>query len=1149
MATLRPYHYTGGTLYATMSTSSGKGNALFYDGYYNQCGWVSIFYNNTGKDIVIKSAKAMVGVWSGSCTCRLICKILGTSVPDSFTGGTNLGEKTIKYPGKTIVSYTNWSDLSLTVPKGNYFAIGVQTVNANSNQYFCMARTGVTTGSGRVNKYNIFYRENSGAWKRDYSDPWKYQVPEIYVEYKLASIPVYINGGINKSDTFYQGNVRYYDLSGYSKPSIASISSPHIGAKIINNTLCVWANLLDFDVNADVVVSGYGSTATLKVIAKKSSINSITASKYTLKPGQTATFKYTYTGSADNSDTNAYGVYGEAIEHGANGRLKGWCVDYDLLRLQYNNETYYSDSPRKQLIPDYIKFTHTHSPNAGTISLGALTDKNMVIGKDITITAQVWTSYHGGAVENSDIIGSKSVTNAALRFGHYVNNTSKSMKINLQHWTVNDLYVVKSADNLLYGEDNFITITNLTNLTGVDSNKRNEFNKVKLSIPKQYKDYLKFFNFNPVAGCSISEDGQECILGNSSYVGLRCTSPNGFTEPIISDLFGTVKLNLTLVNDAIVETTLNFELGQQYEFKVIYPLNNITDNPNSDKTGADANPLYSGSGLEFTTKAKLPIYRTGAAAGMYMMSVFNYPIQIQIPSVLNEDYVNQNGKDFELSLGQGTVTIHNSISDETTEVQVYNILPYLSDTDKYAKANEERIIMVNCPEKIDCSNLANRNLAKFTEFNSASGPITKAEYYDLTLAEGLNYGINSIKFKFKTINANCNLKLLLFKSDSEFKVLYSKTIENSDVVSIDETIIISEDDINTYGNKLVLRAPEYLDGKPKLILISVSDAQVVSKSRDSISGLPLGIPVTMTLPIKIRRINDNGKLDKGNNSAVNYKSGGATHRINFTLNLFNECDLSDRSGEHIKFLGRKYMDGTVSEDLTIQRTICDAQRITHMYGRFTDDPTITVDADGYYTDDFTAIDDYFVDYKDTNNKNYTGKLITNSQDYLKSLLLGMNQLISSIQNAALNTASDEPNASQVRCLSNIDLVNKLNKPRSDILSNYPIMWDDSTLFNSNTGEPTEKYNTALFKNIYSDVPEEDVVKCVKDALANGTASPIHELMMCIASFQDSKPLADIVCECDGTDESDGKPHKHIIAVQGTHENDKNYIFDLGIIDF
>ena len=48
MASLRPYGYPGGTLYTSASSASGKGLAMYYAGWFNQCGWAALFYNNAG---------------------------------------------------------------------------------------------------------------------------------------------------------------------------------------------------------------------------------------------------------------------------------------------------------------------------------------------------------------------------------------------------------------------------------------------------------------------------------------------------------------------------------------------------------------------------------------------------------------------------------------------------------------------------------------------------------------------------------------------------------------------------------------------------------------------------------------------------------------------------------------------------------------------------------------------------------------------------------------------------------------------------------------------------------------------------------------------------------------------------------------------
>lgn len=429
MGTLRPWNYVAGDSVRTKTqTPNQSGTALWYSKSYSECGWGALFYNGTGKDIVITKIHCLASANQSAINILFKCADVGTSIPGSYhkdwlyeNGLTYLG-----CYGNSITGWTSSNDFSVTISQGHYFIAGFISSGLNNSRYLNLART--NNGDNSNYKANLYYIDNTtgGYFNRDTSTKWRYQTPEIYVDYKDAYVyvpkPTYVDGQRSVSKSIYQGDSTAISLSGASHTY--SVSGG-ISVSESNNTLTVKASSVS---NTDG--SGTITVTSSETPDEKSYVYVTTvAPKYTglsvnpniLRPGQTSTITETHSGSGN---------------------------------ISYNN---FSKS-----------FSYLSISN-NTISFNSITNsdesKSFVSYRDETINVQA--KYN-----NSNIT-----------------SVSKSTELKLYHWDKNDIYVKTNKNRLLAKEGNFITFTNYTSLRNIYDSK---FNSVTLSISSEDNEFVGF---------------------------------------------------------------------------------------------------------------------------------------------------------------------------------------------------------------------------------------------------------------------------------------------------------------------------------------------------------------------------------------------------------------------------------------------------------------------------------------------------------------------------------------------------------------------------------------------------------------------------------------------------------------------------------
>lgn len=1105
MASLRPYGYPGGTLYTSASSASGKGLAMYYDGWFNQCGWAALFYNNTGKDIIITKLWALAGANPSAFTAKFECSDVGTSAPNTISRDslTDVADVTIPYCGKTVSSWVG-ADSNIKITKGHYFIVGLRSTNAGGDHWFNLARTGNNANSCPYNCYFMQKNSSNGAaiWTRDWSSIWRYQTPEIMVDYKDAAIQVYVGGSTSKSDSFYMGAVKSYSLTDCNTTSV-SCSNVHIGAAISSDkkTLYVWANLIDSTQTATITVYGYNSSATLTVTAYPSKITSCNIASSILKPGQSSNFSYSHEGVADNSHS---GVYGNDATIG-----QTWRVDYDQILI--------SNNPNANI----AKVEHTDGSNSGKITFNAITDESNSVADEsvMTITARVATDYN-----NYDTY-------------RFPSGLSKSDTVKFKHWLTSDINVSLNQNLLRLSLNNSISLTNNTNLVGSPT-PSNKFNRVTVSFDSN-DELSNYLAFKKSDGSIVTNN---VVIDKSETVEIiivnEISDGASFADEHI--------INIKLTNDVVVKTTLKFKTAVVYNFDFIYP-KNITWEP------SEFLEEHSIDSVIRETIAKLPVYRTGKKEDSQNISVFNYPIQIQMPTLKQGDTANVSSTpDFKLSLGKCYVTLNNGddvISVNSATLGRYDSAINASGHDTSDKSANERLILVNCDIPISADNIKKPNLAKITTYGSASDSVVFASSMITPIIYSGDCS-GDIFISFNAINNFVTSSSVFNKIDliDEFDNVIGETIfMESGVLGSADTPIKHEinlnlDDINR--DTISIRIKLYnSDDRSINTIVNLSDIVVNNLTNDDVPGILLTDDYSMVLSLILTRVNDAGEENVGNNTSVKYNP--ACHTIKINCNVFNECDLTtDRTNQKIQYKNQTIVNDETGEkysyiDYTLRRAICDASRIGYVYGRLLTDETLiessVYNADSTndkiaYSDNFEAIDSHFINPDKLETDKDYGLPLSDSRLYLDSLLGAMNDLLQTIKTSE-------------KCKSDQSLKDKLKTPRRAIALGYPIMWDDIDILDSVNETLSSKYeNNLTLKDIFTNSGYE----AMSEVLSERTASPFKELIDCVSSFQDSIPLANVMII-----DEDGK--ECIVLFydnNNTSENaDDDKLYTLGIIDY
>ena len=1095
MASLRPYGYPGGTLYTSASSSSGKGLAMYYDGWFNECGWAALFYNNTGKDIIITKLWALAGANPSAFTAKFECSDVGTSAPNTISRDslTDVADVTIPYCGKTVSSWVG-ADANIKITKGHYFIVGLRSINAGGDHWFNLARTGNNANSCPYNCYFMQKNSSNGAttWTRDWSSIWRYQTPEIMVDYKDAAIQVYFPGSKTSiSDSFYMGAVKSYSLTDCNTTTV-SCSNGHIGAAISSNknTLYVWANLLDSTQTATITVYGYNSSATLTVTAYPSKITSCDITASVLKPGQSTNFSYGHEGVSDNSSGTVYGndTIGQT-----------WRVDYDQIKITNNPNS------------NIVKINHTDSSNSGTITFNAITSKSNSVSDEsvMTIAARVATDYNNGDTYR------------------YPSGLSKSDTVKFKHWLTSDINVSLNQNLLRLSKGNYLTVSNKTNLTNITV--PGDFNSVTLSFDNDdpLSEYLAFRKSGEIYKNQVTFSKNESV---DIIVENDISSGQTFSDEHI--------LNIKLTNDVVVTTTLKFKTAVVYDFDFIYPKNIIWETPYFSE-GPATNKWVEGESIARETIAKLPVYRTGKKEDSQKISVFNYPIQIQMPTLKQGDTANKsNIPDFKLSLYDCSVLLNDgrdTIKINSATLGRYDAAINASGHDDGDNTANERIILVNCDIPVSADNIDKKNLAKvdsceITPDNPESSILTDIIYDD----------------------GPCENLFVSFTADNSFGT--GTTVMDSIALVTDSDEILwhmtNSDGFNgSYEMNVKLESDSKLrikiynsDGKSVWAAPKISNIVINNLSNDNVPGILLSNSYSMILGLLLTRVNDNGEENVGNNTAVKYNT--VHHRLKIDCNVFNECDLStDRTNQRIQYKNQTIIDEKNSteytyNDYTLRRAICDSSRIGYMYGRLTTDETLEeAITDGgplngriTYLDNFEAIDSHFINTdKIETDKDY-GLPLSDSRLYLDSLLSAMNDLLVNIKNSP-------------KCQSDQSLKNKLKTPRRLVAVGYPIMWDDSNVLNHDAETLSDVYSRNLtLREIFNT----DGYSVMNDTLTVKTASPFKELLDCVSSFQDSVPLANVSII---DNEGNICPVSFYFDNNTPNNTADDKIFKLGVIDY
>lgn len=1069
MPELRPYGYKGGTIYTKATYTGRYGTALYYDGWFNGCGWGALFYNSTGKDIILTKLWALAGANPSAFKAKFECADIGTSVPNSYHRDwlADVGDVDVPYCGATVSKWIS-VDANITIAKGHYFIVALRSTNASGDHWFNLARTNNDT------VYNCYYMQKNSSsgvyWIRDYSSIWRYQTPEICVDYKDASNPTYIDGTSTKTDWFYMGEVKSYSLSGYSSPWV-SCNNIHIGAVIKDMKLYVWANLFDHSESATITVHGYNYTSTLTVTAYPSKITSLDINRTILRPGMSTNFSYSTEGAAE--------TYTSGSNHSNAGTGKDWEVSYDYPDIVNPNSS-------------IITITDTKTSNSGKIEIGKITDASdsFTDGSKITVSRTLWTSYNGE---------------------RYISGTGKSDSVTLKHWLSSDIYLGVSNKLLKCTDGEYIIISNYTSLSDVNST---DFNKVTIVIPEELRGIVKFHN-----GVNFIDDNEITIRGcfdkYGNYESIRLQVCDGLSLEPNSDKFKKHTFKVYLTNDCVVESSIDIELSPSFDFNFIYPLN-IEDKSNESNI----------NGLKRVTVAKMPIHRTGISGDAQTISVFNYPIQIQLPSIKTDDSLNVNGKDFKLTLGQGRISFGNN--------EIKNVLANLGEADTWATASNEnvseRILMINCSEIVSADEIVKENLALSDSMSSGMNRISEYSFNIGVISEPGQY---SVSFDYKHVPVS-DLNVDSIKLSVGEHILWENNKSETGIIRKYDDILINVFDEHIYnsnGENLILTVYNS-ESKLSWNNITISNISIFNISNDFVPGILLTNKFEMTLPIILTRVNDAGKEGVGNNEAITYDV--MTHELKFICNIFNENSLNtDRTNCLMKYINHIDINDNYIKDLTIKRSLCDASRLGYLYGRLLTDETLNDD----FTDNFDAIDKYFINEgKSESDPNY-GKPLGESRLFLDSLLSAMNDLLTTIKGD--------------KCKSENKLKNKLKTPRRQIALGYPIMWDDSNIFNVYGDDLSDKYKNNITLNTIKNAEGSSIV-AMKQTLSEYTASPFRELMICVSSFQDSVPVADIVTyqtyseyNLPDDEHEPGIEYIHNIALL----DDSGYLHDLAVIDF
>lgn len=1110
MASLRPHGYHGGTLYTSAKSSSKNGYALYYDGWFNECGWAALFYNNTGKDIIVTELKALAGANPSGFKAKFECSDIGTSIPNTVKESslTDVARVSIPYCGSTVSSWVS-AKTNIKITKGHYFIVGLRSTDAGPDHWFNLARTG---NDPKVCPYNCYFMQKNSSngattWTRDYSSIWRYQTPEILVEYKDAAIQVYFTGNkTSVSDSFYMGAVKSYTLTNCNSTKISKTNN-HIGAAISSDKkiLYVWANLKSETQTDTITVYGYNSSAKLNITAYPSKIIDCNITSSILKPGQSSNFSYSHEGVADNSSTS-YDEYGNTDPIG-----QTWRVDYDQIEILNN--------PNERI----INVDHAPGDNSGTITFNAVTDESNSVPDEsvMTITARVATDYN-----NNDI----------YRFPE-PEVLAKSDTVKFKHWLASDINVSLNQNLLRLSLNNSISLTNSTNLVG-DPTPSNEFNCITVSFDSndELSNYLAF----------KKSDGS--IETNNVVVDKDETVEIIITEDIPNSMSFIDEhiINIKLTNDVVVKTTLKFKTALVYNFDFIYP-KNITWEP------SEFLEEHSIDSVIRETIAKLPVYRTGKKEDSQNISVFNYPIQIQMPTLKQGDTANASSTpDFKLSLDKCYVTLNNGddvISINSATLSRYDSAINASGHDTSDKSANERLILINCDIPISADNIKKPNLAEITEYGRASDDVVfNSNTITPIIYSGDCSGIIFISFSainnFATSSSIFNAIDLIDEFDNvigETIFMESGVLGYADM-PIKHEINLNLDDIDR--DTISIRIKLYnSDDKSINTIVSLSDIVVNNLTNDDVPGILLTDDYSMVLNLILTRVNDAGEENIGNSASVKYNP--VCHTLKINCNVFNECDLTtDRTNQKIQYKNQTIVNDETGEkysymDYTLRRAICDASRIGYMYGRLLTDETLIessiYDADSpddniVYSDNFEAIDSHFINPDKLETDTDYGLPLSDSRLYLDSLLGAMNDLLQTIKTSE-------------KCKSDQSLKDKLKTPRRVIALGYPIMWDDIDILDSVNETLNSKYeNNLTLKNIFTDSGYD----AMSEVLSERTASPFKELINCVSSFQDSIPLANVM-----TIDEDGKECPVLFYDNNnTYENnDDDRLYTLGIIDY
>lgn len=1037
MATLRPYGYSGGSIYATTSYPGHRtGYAMYYSGYYAQCGFAALFYNSTGKDIIITNIYAMVSANNGTFKAKFICQDIGTSIPNSsnISQSSWVGfERTLTNYGNTITGWTNSGTANVKIAKNHYFIAGFKTTNMSDSHWLNLART------NNASKMNCYCCEKSAnSFTRDKVTGWKSQTPEIYVDYQDASQPTYINGKTNEYLEFWQGDSATFTLSGYNSQRV--ITANYFGISRNGSTYTVTSAPSNVDYSTTVSINGYNSASSLTLKSKHPYYNSFVASKNILKPGQSLVLSNTHSGS--------------------NNQI----IKYDKYKANLINSTFIN-------------------LNGNSVFCNAVTDTTSFNnGQSVTLTAEI---------ENKST--------------HMICD-SKTTNISLMHWSSNDINVVIDKLQILSNNEDYATLTNSTNLQDVIldmSQDRSSFNKVTVTSSN---NNLKFSSDNG----STWDTSIEIDQGSSIMVQWRGA------EHAQQDCV----LTMTLTNDVVTTSTLTIHVGAQIDFNLIYPLSNLDVNDSMLKVISPL-PLYaynsninnSGRNIipaNYPIKIRFPNY-TAYSEGQTHDEFLSFKINllgsfgyfngsnnfIDCTDLLTHPnelpVINTSSIEYHI-FNASNVRIENFSLTPSQALAAYIALPnnlgLINPTDDYyfsanvkASSTTENTGSINVMTRFGGGFSSDIYVKiykqKFGVYNGADtdNVIKEMSVTDTGLfsLDGCNVCIHSSTSmctvwienpsdhnSIELLTAQCPYTEMQ-SGNIGFSIKNCSSANISQIKSFRQPLDLSSDDsevdkssirtfILNYKNEFALSDIESIKDS--------SDEPIFNKIIDNEypGALLYNKEFVCALNIVYTAYNENTQIGI-QNSCILY----------IPYNIFIPPDKSSRAGQKIEYQIYDTSQSTpILVDDSIQRIIADAQRITYLYGRFTNDDTYENGQNKYEN-----IKKHFFNWEESPNglEFLDGKLIIDSQPYLELLLTGLFLIIDRLKNG------DECHSDQV-------LKDKLVEPRTNIAHNCPVCWDDRLQNSRNLVEQyIEKYGGGLIN------------------IATHTASPIMELLVSVESFQ------------------------------------------------